>query len=102
MLAERCTQRPFMTSRATRQARWRHFGRSGGPRQPKQPNRKIYPARCKKCAGEGLRPPSEAAWREFKMFHFELLTKRDWALVLVFTVALALVLGGAFYWAFIQ
>jgi hypothetical protein len=36
------------------------------------------------------------------MFQFELLTKRDWALVLVFTVALALVLGGAFYWAFIQ
>ena len=33
------------------------------------------------------------------MFQFELLTKRDWALVVVFTVALALILGGAFYWA---
>jgi hypothetical protein len=34
------------------------------------------------------------------MFQFESLTKRDWALVLVFTVALALILVGAFYWAF--
>ena len=34
------------------------------------------------------------------MFQFELLTKRDWALVVVFTVALALSLGGGFYWAF--
>jgi hypothetical protein len=34
------------------------------------------------------------------MFQFELLTKRDWALVVVFTVALALILGGACYWAF--
>jgi hypothetical protein len=34
------------------------------------------------------------------MFQFELLTKRDWALVVVFTVALAMILGGAFYWAF--
>jgi hypothetical protein len=34
------------------------------------------------------------------MFQFELLTKRDWALVVVFTVALALILVGAFYWAF--
>jgi hypothetical protein len=34
------------------------------------------------------------------MFQFESLTKRDWALVLVFTLALALILGGAFYWAF--
>jgi hypothetical protein len=33
------------------------------------------------------------------MFQFELLTKRDWALVGVFTGALALILGGAFYWA---
>jgi hypothetical protein len=34
------------------------------------------------------------------MFQFQLLTKRDWALVVVFTVALALGLGGEFYWAF--
>ena len=34
------------------------------------------------------------------MFQFELLTKRDWALVVVFTVGLALILGGACYWAF--
>jgi hypothetical protein len=34
------------------------------------------------------------------MFQFESLTKRDWALVLVFTVALTLILVGAFYWAF--
>lgn len=34
------------------------------------------------------------------MFQFESLTKRDWALVLIFTVALALILVGAFYWAF--
>jgi hypothetical protein len=34
------------------------------------------------------------------MFQFELLTKRDWAVVVVFTVALALILGAAFYWAF--
>jgi hypothetical protein len=33
------------------------------------------------------------------MFQFELLTKRDWALVGVFTGAQALILGGAFYWA---
>jgi hypothetical protein len=33
------------------------------------------------------------------MFQFELLKKRDWALVLFFAVALALILGGAFYWA---
>jgi hypothetical protein len=34
------------------------------------------------------------------MFQFELLTKRDWALVVVFTVALSLSLAGAFYWTF--
>jgi len=32
------------------------------------------------------------------MFQFELLTKRDWAVVLVFAVLLVLVFGGGLYW----
>jgi hypothetical protein len=32
------------------------------------------------------------------MFRVELLTKGDWALVAILTVAIALILAGAVYW----
>jgi hypothetical protein len=32
------------------------------------------------------------------MFQFELLTKRDWVLVVILATLIALVLGGGVYW----
>jgi hypothetical protein len=32
------------------------------------------------------------------MFEFELLTKRDWVLVVIFAVLIALFLAGCIYW----
>jgi hypothetical protein len=43
-------------------------------------------------------PPTEAALARLTMFQFELLTKRDWALVVAVIVVAALLVGFGLYW----